>query len=435
MNAYLILPNVDKDGIVTKYVEEKGIKIPKENILTIDEFNNIKDYPSIIFFVKYDSTRKSHLEIVSNNKSVKGYNVSIDGDDHIYKIDRRLDMPNANDMNSITQRIKNIDRKIDNIEFEEHFSEREGKMLVINSCKGGVGKSFLSFNLAYLASKLKKNKRKILLVDYNLSEGSLSRYFTESSQHIGKIDSLVDYYLTYGTIDKDHLKDVIISHPKLSLSKEVMVDLDVLFAPDNFSVTPRKINSNPAFNMQLFKILKYNYDLIIIDTSNEKNLSFNDYLIQNADKVFFVISTNPNSIIQVKEYIDELSIYQDKYDIVYNDYNTVSERFSIDTIVSFLYKANKATPLNKRDIDKIINNNFFVLDTNIGIKKADHHWDTIFNKYKQYLSVKDIDKYTNIFYLMLKNNFPELILNVDNIKNKGGIFEKIKSIFKFIKFK
>jgi tetrahydromethanopterin S-methyltransferase subunit G len=127
MNTYLILPNVDKDGIVTKYVEEKGINIPKENILTIDEFNNVKDYPSIIFFVKYDSTRKSHLEIVSNNKLVKGYNVSIDGDDHIYKIDRKLDMPNANDMNAISQRIKNIDRKMDNVEFEEKFSHSIGE--------------------------------------------------------------------------------------------------------------------------------------------------------------------------------------------------------------------------------------------------------------------------------------------------------------------
>lgn len=432
MKYFLLLPNDDNENYVKNYIIEKKISIEEQNIITVQEFIAKPIYPSLLFLVAYDSTSKIHVKIAVENKREGGYNVSIKGDEQFYQIDKYLDSADPAEINLLISRFHN--RKLDEekIKNEENNSLSKGKLVSIMSSKGGVGKTFITFNLAYILSKIKKRDKKILVVDYNLSEGSLSRYFLEFWQHSNRIDSIVEYFSNFNNIDKDYLQDIIVKSPKLNLTGEVLEGIDLLFAPDNFSMIPKKINSIYNFTDALFNNLKEIYDLILVDTSNEKNIYVNDYLIKNSDKLLLIVSPNPNSILQVKEYIEEVALQKDKYDIVYNDYNSFSESFDLEKIVSTLFNLDSNEKNYRKKLEQILENKFFIIETHMGIRKADHSWDSPFNLERKYMTLDEISRYRKVFYNIIKNNFSNNILEIsEEFSNKSTIFKKIKEKLKW----
>ncbi len=428
MKAFLLLPNDDNENYVKSYIIEKKVLIDENNILTIQEFGSNPTYPSLLFLVAYDSMSKIHVKIAVENKRAGGFNVSIKGDEQFYKIDKYLDSADANEMNLLLSRFSNSSFDLEEKKIQKNNINR-GKLLSIMSSKGGVGKSFLTFNLGYILSKINKKDKRILLVDYNLSEGSLSRYFWEFWQHSNRIDTIVEYFSNFNNIDKDYLQDIIVKNPKLNLTGEVLEGIDILFAPDNFSIIPKKINSNYNFTDSLFKVLRENYDVIIADTSNEKNIYVNDYLIRHSDKVALVTSPNPNSIIQIKEYIEEVGLEKSKYDVIYNDYNSIVESFDLEKVISSLFSLNIDEKNYRKSIEHILENKLFIIETHIGIKKADHNWDSIFNTSRKYIPLEELDKYRKIFYKIIESNFSIEIF--EEIFPKKPFLKKLKEKLKW----
>ena len=112
----------------------------------------------------------------------------------------------------------------------------------------------------------------------------------------------------------------------------------------------------------------------------------------------------------------------------YNDYNNYTSVFPIESIASGIFGVEP----DSKELHNIMEKKLFILESNIGIKKADHNWDIMFNRSKKYITAEDREKYLNLFYNILKSNCGDYIVDLcentatKDKKRKFKIFGKMK---------
>ncbi|MBQ3021304.1 MAG: AAA family ATPase [Bacilli bacterium] len=219
----------------------------------------------------------------------------------------------------------------------------KNNIMCIFGVKGGIGKSTLTLNLAGVCSNLKK---KVLIVDMDLYGGSIALSLNKEVHKT--IYNFVDDYINNRYKD---LNDYITTYNDY---------IDFIACPKD----PRKANKiNSEYIEILLDKAKFNYDLVLIDTTHildEINLN----LLDKSHKVLFVLS---NDSYDIKNMRSLISIFKDleieKYKVVLNNsLRPNREYFNLYDIKNVI-KTNIDYELSSKfyikDIDK------YVMDANI----------------------------------------------------------------------
>lgn len=228
------------------------------------------------------------------------------------------------------------------------------KVLCCFGVKGGIGKSILTLNLAGICNNLEK---KVLILDMDLYGGSIAVALNKEAEKT--VYNFTDDYNNHRFKD---IKDYITKYNSY---------IDFIACPKD----PRKANkiSSKYIDILLDKV-KFNYDLIIIDTNHildEINLK----ILDKSDSILFLIS---NDIFDLKNMRSLLSIFKD-LDI--KNYKVLLNQSIMDKEYFSLY-----------DIRNIIKNNIdYVISYKFHIKNIDHYiFDgNIVTMDKKYLNYKD----------------------------------------------
>lgn len=151
-------------------------------------------------------------------------------------------------------------------ELDRDEASKKGKIIVISGEAPGIGKSFISSNLAETFSQLNK---KVLIIDADMRRGELHNIFT-----ISQSNGLGDYL----TEDNSNLANYI--HPT---SFEFIDFMPRGKHPNN----PASLLSTDKFSTMLLQLVSI-YDYIIIDTPPVLAVSDAIITAQYADKVLMV---------------------------------------------------------------------------------------------------------------------------------------------------
>ncbi len=210
-----------------------------------------------------------------------------------------------------------------------------GKIVSINSVKGGVGKTTLAISLAGIYSLMKK---KVLLIDLDLYSGGISTCLD--------INNKKDIFMLIDSISNNRftsLNDYIVNYNK---------NIDVIPSTKDPRLATR-IDSK--YINTVFKLAKADYDIVIVDTNHaldETNL----VVLDNVDVSLYVIT---NDIVDLKNMKSLVSIFKDtektNYLTILN--NSINQRtdyltlFDIRTII-------------RTNVDYTISKNFYIRNIN-----------------------------------------------------------------------
>ena len=228
-------------------------------------------------------------------------------------------------------------------------------ILCLFGVKGGIGKSITTLNLAGVCSNLKK---RVLIVDMDLYGGTIA--LTLNKEVRKTIYNFVD---DYNNNRYSELTDYITKYNDY---------IDFIASPKD----PRKSSKIDSKYIDiLLDKAKFNYDLIIIDTTHvldEINLS----LLDKSDKILLMVS---NDMVDLKNMKTLISIFKDldidKYKVILNSsFRIHKDYFSLYDIKSII----------KSNIDYELSNKFFIKDIDKYIVDS-----KIVTLDKRYFDIKD----------------------------------------------
>jgi len=158
---------------------------------------------------------------------------------------------------------------LSNLRLDKNLPE----IFVVTSGKGGVGKTFMSVNLAILLKQLKKN---ILLIDADI--------------HLGNVDLFLGLRPKFSMEDiyrqNMDLRNIIISGPG---------GIDILPAT---SAVKDLLNNEEDFIRKIgnaFGKLEHEYDIVVVDTGAGVARSVLSFVL-GADKIIVIVTPDPASI-------------------------------------------------------------------------------------------------------------------------------------------
>ena len=236
----------------------------------------------------------------------------------------------------------------------------------------GTGKSLIS---VCLALNLKREKNKILLIDFDLLNQSI-----------------------HTILGRSMLPKKLIKKQKNNLN----------YIPKNYHEYILKINSNLDFisgkNIILenekndfqklnifFEKIKKEYDLILIDTSSECFLDYTKFILEKSNKIIFLTEAN---LLEIKKANCLLDIYLRQWNIDIKKINIIFNKY------------------NNNSIDEKILKNIFCDFNILGKISFNKNYSLMINKnMKNYFLLK---KEKREHEIILKNIFK------NKIKNKGG---------------
>lgn len=251
-----------------------------------------------------------------------------------------------------------------------------GKIISINSVKGGVGKTTLAISLAGIYSLMKK---KVLLIDLDLYSGGISTYLD--------INNKKDIFMLIDSISNNRftsLNDYIVNYNK---------NIDVIPSVKDPRLATR-IDSK--YIKAVFKLAKTEYDIVIVDTNHaldETNL----VVLDNVDTSLYVIT---NDIVDLKNMKSLVSIFKDNektnYLTILN--NSINQRtdylslFDIRTII-------------RTNIDYTISKSFYIKNI---------------NKYLLAGDILTLNSSINNTYQRDINNLKKLATNILNMEGQDS---------------
>ena len=238
----------------------------------------------------------------------------------------------------------------------------KSKIISIFGVKGGIGKSILTMNLAGVSFNMSK---KVLILDADLYGGSIALALNKKVEK-----TIFDFVDDYNNNRYKDVNDYITNYNEF---------IDFIAAP----IDPRKANKiDSRYIDLLLDKVKFNYDLILIDTNHildKINLS----ILDKSDKILFVLT---NDSFDIKNTRNLISIFKDleinKYKtLLNNSIKQKKEYFSLYDIKSMI----------KTNIDYEITQSFYINDIDKYILEGN-----IVTLDKKYINTKDYKIMENI---------------------------------------
>lgn len=241
---------------------------------------------------------------------------------------------------------KILNKKIINL-FRKEKTNNNCKIIIVSGI-AGVGKSILTVNIA---KALEKQKRKVLIIDFDFLNNSIQTLFgikIKNKREINNINSfeyINDFNNIFNNINNienlnkikniDNNKNInnieqYNTQPKINWEKLIIKINSKIKLISNINSL---FTENQIDDLQLLKIIneiKTKYDFIILDIENNNCLKS---LAEECDKIIFI--TEPN-ILQIKKskkllekYINEFKIEKEKLYILFNKVKNDSLSFNI----------------------------------------------------------------------------------------------------------
>lgn len=174
--------------------------------------------------------------------------------------------------------------------------KRMGKIVVIFSRKGGVGKTSLSTNLAvHTAMRLKESGKNVALVDINMGNADVGKLFTVP------LDKTM-YNLTGTPV----LTPQVVSNAMHHIQD---LNLSLLLGPTKVNET-NPLFFKPEFFHDVLTQLRQIYDYIFVDTEVAQRYLpiFNNCLLPLADRLLVVVTPDKNTLLNNHELLETLAL-------------------------------------------------------------------------------------------------------------------------------
>ncbi|MBI9035643.1 MAG: response regulator [Bacteroidales bacterium] len=182
--------------------------------------------------------------------------------------------------------------------------DRNGKIIVIYSSKGGAGKSSIAVNLAVT---LNANNKRVVLVDGSLQYGDIATLFNRRPKN-----SIVEVASRVHNIDTELVERAVFYHEESGI--------DILPAPEQPQLAENV--SGGAFG-QIISFLRIMYDYIIVDTSSY----ISEACMISLDSSDIIVLASIQEITALRSsrafltLIDELEISRDRIMLIVNRYD------------------------------------------------------------------------------------------------------------------
>jgi len=321
---------------------------------------------------------KNIINILKNNKEKNIENNS--AKDELEKLKKilsennieiNLENKNPIKINNKKYLLKIIDEKIkENNLLQKINYSKNNKNLINEKCKiisilgiGGVGKSIITIGLA---KTLKKENKKVLIIDFDILNNSLHTILGVNKYPEKIKEKIKKNNLIKSKIQMENLKI------KINKNLDLISGINLLF-DSKYKISSEKVKF-------ILKELQENYNYIIIDNTSECFFDYTKNIILNCDYSILILEPNILEIQKAKKllniYTEKWKIEKDKIKIIMNKYN----KNSIDeNIIKDIFSKYKI--LGKIDYSEIYN---------ILIEKRfdENIFNKIMNSYKKIINSK-----------------------------------------------
>lgn len=281
---------------------EKQIKQLKEIILNSKEENNNKE------------NQKMKLNTIIEEERE---NINIKEEEKI-KIEKEIEYEYLQNLNK-----NNLINKIINL-FIKNKNKKECKTIIISGI-AGVGKSVFTINLS---KALKKQKNKILIIDFDFLNNSILTLFGIKNKKRKSINIEKNYE---EKLDKNFIntndEEIINQNFYNNENKKIEIENLIIKINSNINLISNinlLFSDNKINDLELLKIInkiKTNYDFILIDLNIEEQF-YLEFLFNHSDKIIFLTESNILSIKKSKnileKYINKFKIQKNKIYIIFN---------------------------------------------------------------------------------------------------------------------
>lgn len=206
-----------------------------------------------------------------------------------------------------------------------------GKVISINSVKGGVGKTTIAMSLAGIYHQMEK---KVLLIDLDLYSGGISVCLDIKNEK--------DIFMLMDSINNNRFTTLAEYISKYN------DNIDVLSCPKD----PRQANKiDSKYLPVLFEKAKKEYDVILIDTSH----SLDEIGLTILDNTYMSLFVITNDIVDLKNMKSLISIFKDTsktnfLTVLNNSRDTGKDYLSMFEIKNII----------KTNVDYTISKNFYI---------------------------------------------------------------------------
>lgn len=251
---------------------------------------------------------------------------------------------------------------------------KNGKVICITSCKGGVGKTITTLNLAGAYHLMNK---KVLIIDLDLFGGAIGL-----SLDVKNDKSIYDLIEDLKVNNYNSFDDYIAPYNE---------NIDVLSCPND----PRKaFKFDPNYINNIITSAKAKYDVILIDTTHGLN-EINLWIMDISDTNLFLITNDPYDLKNVRNMITILKeVNKRNYKILLNESRDTGKDYFTNFDIKKIINNNIDYTINKtfyvQNIDKyLLNNEILILNKSIQ-QKYKTNYDKIMALAKNLISEGEV---------------------------------------------
>lgn len=213
------------------------------------------------------------------------------------------------------------------------MKKNAAKIITVFSCKGGVGKTTITLNMAGIYSLMGK---KVLIIDLDLNSGGIAVSLN--------VDVNKTIYNTVLDISNNQFESIS------NYVSKYNDNIDVLSAPKD----PRNaLKIDSKYVDIIISSCIYKYDVILIDTSHNLN-AISLTALDKSDNTLFLITNDP---VDLKNARSIISIFNDTENTNYKVVLNLSKDVGKDYFSLFDIKS-----VIKHNIDYTIDRSFYIRD-------------------------------------------------------------------------
>lgn len=298
--------------------------------LEIDNLYKIKNIKKII--LKDDNYVLNILNLILENNEINYASLKKENSADNKEINiKNIINNNISIINKIKNKLKR--KKINNV-------------FTVLGCPG-VGKTIF---IGILAKIYAEKGQKVLLIDLDFKYKNLHILFRKK-----KYPKLVYKKLNNEEfINEFKLNESNLNKLKVKINKNIdlISSADIIF-DENYIINNERINN-------LFNILKEKYNIILIDTNSEEKLSIMQQVINNSNKIVYLIEDNLLQLSKAKQklldYIENYKIEKERINIICNKRQYLRKKNFILKIIFKKVKIIRYINYSK-EYEKLINSN------------------------------------------------------------------------------